>query len=266
MFQAEYETKLNRVCLHISVEKVYEEDYQMPMLRQNPIPGILEVEGSAVDGKSRYTYEIGGFTSMKTLYEKTSLKKQTIEEIVTGLLAVVEELQEFMLNPNCLILNPEYIFFRSGQWYFCYLPGLDGEMEKAFHELTEYFVKTLDYEDTEGIFLAYELHKASLQEHYDLHQIMKAYKEHETERKQRPKEDENGQSKFGNVFSLTEEEDLPAGAKGAPYQTSPMADVVREEGWRGAWKSAAKKIRDKRWGSWEDLILESGHPSDYSER
>lgn len=261
MFQAEYETKLNRVCLHIFMEKAYEEDYQMPMLRQNQIRGILEVEGSSVEGKSRFTYEIGGFASMKALYEKAPLKKQTIREIVVALLTVVEELQEFMLNPNCLILNPEYIYYRENQWYFCYLPGMDGEMEKAFHELTEYFVKTLDYGDTEAIFLAYELHKASLREHYDLRQIMKDYEKHETERRQEPEESRNMQPKFGNVFNLTEEERSGSQIQEG-YRTSSMPDVVREDGWKGAWKSAAKRLKDRRWGSWEDLILESEHPSE----
>lgn len=38
-----YEKELNRICLHIHVPEIYEEDYQMPMLRANKIPGILEV-------------------------------------------------------------------------------------------------------------------------------------------------------------------------------------------------------------------------------
>lgn len=261
MFQVEYETKLNRVCLHLFMEKAYEEDYQMPMLRQNQIPGILEVEGCSMEGRSRYTYEVGGFSTMKVLYEKAPLKKQSIREIVDSLLAVVEELEEFMLNPNCLILDPEYIYYREGQWYFCYLPGMEGEMERAFHELTEYFVKTLDYGDTEAIFLAYELHKASLREHYDLRQIMKEYEEHETERRQAPEESKNVQTGFGNVFLLTEEETMEPQIQSG-YRTLPLADVVREEGWKGAWKSAAKRLKDRRWGSWEDLILESEHPSE----
>ena len=36
-----YEKELNRICLHIHVPEIYEEDYQMPMLRANKIPGIL---------------------------------------------------------------------------------------------------------------------------------------------------------------------------------------------------------------------------------
>ena len=65
MVQAEIETKLNRSCLHLYKEEHYEEDYQMPMLRQNQLDGLLKVEGCEVEGKARYTYEISGLTSMK---------------------------------------------------------------------------------------------------------------------------------------------------------------------------------------------------------
>lgn len=182
MQRAEFETKLNRVCLHIYKEEHYEEDYQMPMLRQNRLDGILEVEGCEVDGKARYTYEISGLTSMKTMYENSCIKKQEIEAIINRILEVTEILQRYMLDPNCLALKPEYIFNKEGRWFFCYFPRMEEDLCQLFHELTEYFVKMLDYEDTEGIFLAYELHKATLQEHYDLELIMKEYKGRESER------------------------------------------------------------------------------------
>ena len=72
LFQAEYETKLNKVYLHLMVDKEYHEDYQMPMLRQNQIEGVLVAEGCFVEGKSRYTYEVGGLTSMAMMHEKAS--------------------------------------------------------------------------------------------------------------------------------------------------------------------------------------------------
>ena len=34
-----YEKELNRICLHIHVPEIYEEDYQMPMLRANKNSG-----------------------------------------------------------------------------------------------------------------------------------------------------------------------------------------------------------------------------------
>ncbi len=377
---AEFETKLNRSSLHIYKEERYEEDYQMPMLRQNRLAGILEVEGCEVDGKARYTYEISGLTSMKNMYENASIKKQEIEAVITRILEVTETLQRYMLDPNCLVLKPEYIFYKEGQWFFCYFPGMEEDLCKIFHELTEYFVKMLDYEDTEGIFLAYELHKATLQEHYDLELIMKEYKGREAERKkfvrdkqkgmriksnkgsmrrkpgsegtvskkmgngdgiygkkegsggveskermgcgwgnqsgtgieyrnqrdagdeyrdQRGAGDEYGNQRragdeyegmkgtgtehgnqksrnngygiweeadygsHGNIFSIDDEEEQGSNGKHFSYEKNEdlyEADTIREDGaggWWKSWRKAANGIRRKRWGNWDDLILET---------
>ena len=331
MPQAEFETKLNRVCLHIYKEKHYEEDYQMPMLRRNKLDGILEVDGCEVEGRARYTYEISGMVSMKSMYSNTCIKKKEIYDIVTRILEVTETLQKYMLNPNCLVLKPEYIFNKEGQWSFCYFPDMEEDLCRLFHELTEYFVRMLDYEDTEGIFLAYELHKATLQEHYDLELIMREYKLHETERKKTFKEkhrasvhqnkeiyknskssnenagsygnnkknvqnqtiygqnqnkkdyqetsilldeihpsrrENSGSEKedsnkgIGNIFYLTDEEEKYGKEQSnkihEKYEPAQNTDTIREKGgWWKSWRKAANGIRRKRWGSWEDLILET---------
>lgn len=273
MLQTEYEEKLNRVRLHICRSGQYEEDYQLPMIRMNKIPGILPTEGCEMEGQVRYSYEIGSMMSMKVKYEKTSIKKNDIMEFIAQLLQVSEELQRYMLNPECLLLNPEYIFYKEEQWYFCYLPGNDDGIQEAFHGLTEYFVKMLDYGDDEGIFLAYELHKATLREHYDLGKVMEEYEARETERlqikavtnlagKADSAEKQQPETTHGNIFSLTEEEEEYEEEQENPvcekYTISPAADTVREDGsWWKSWRKTAERVRRTRWGSWNDLITEA---------
>lgn len=265
----EIEADLSKVRLHIFTQNEYKEDYQMPMLRKNKIVGILSVDGCEVNGVGRYTYDISGLTSLKTLYEKKKIKKEDIEGIVRGLLRTAEVLRRYMLNPDNLLLQPEYIFQKEEKQFFCYLPGYEGDMNVSFHELTEYFVKMLDYEDTEGIFLAYELHKATLQEHYDLPGIMKEYekrkKDRRAERQKVKKEKIKTQENYGNIFSLMEEEEENEEEKHKmqsygqkKYEIYPAADSVREDAGRhSAWKKTIWHLSGKRWGQWNDLIRET---------
>lgn len=247
IMKAEVEMNLNQTTLRLYLSEKYQDDYQIPMLKHNQIPGILEFYGCEVEGISRYTYEVSGMTAMKTLYEQTPLRKQAMEVLVKDLLETVEKLRLHMLNPDCLLLLPEYIFLEKERWQFCYLPGYSGTLGNSFHELTEYFVKTLDYSEEEGIFLAYELHKATLQEHYNLSVIMKEFEEHQQIRS-RESETANGtQEIYGNVFSLIEEEEVHSAAV-----------PVRETGnYRSVWRKAMKHFPGKHWGKWDDLILET---------
>lgn len=234
----EYETSLNCANMHIFTEQPYEEDYQMQMLRQNEIAGILSVEGCEIEGKSRYTYEISGCTSMQKLYEKKGIKKEELKQFIKNLLDTIERLQGYMLEPNNLLLQPECIFQKNGTWHFCYLPETTGKMQDAFQQLSEYFIRSVDYKDTEAILLAYELHKSSFQEHCSLRQVLKEYEKNENEiEKERKKV-----------------------AQPVVYQPSPISTAIRES--NHAWQYPGKKERDKytensRWGCWEDFLTES---------
>lgn len=247
--QMELEMSLGKRWLHIYTKEAYQEDYQIPMLQKNKIERILPVEGCEVEGKGRYTYNVSGMTSLKSLYEKKRIKKSDIEEIVQDLMKTAEVLRQFMLNPDCLILQPDYIFQKDGRHCFCYLPGYEGEMETSFHELSEYFVKMLDYEDMEGICLAYELHKATLQGHYDLEEIIKEYKKHERKRKKEQKEKAQRKEDYGNLFSLTEEEECE--------EKEESKEKGKEKGWLPVWKNVARHVPGRRWGQWQDLITET---------
>lgn len=257
-----YETSLNHANMHIFLNENYEDDYQLAMIRQNKIQGILAVEGCEIEGETRYTYEISGYTSMQKIYEKRGMKKEELLNFVNALLDIIERIQNFMLEPNNLVLNPECIYQKEGEWYLSYLPGNPIEMNKAFHYLSEYFVKTVDYEDTDAILLAYELHKASFQEHYSLRQILTEYEKRGKERDVELEELRKKQKLHENIFSLMEEEEAvkPKSVDESTftYNYTPPTTTIREDD--GVWQYRVKKKKQpgkKRWGLWDDLILES---------
>ena len=238
----EYEKELNKVCLHINIPKFYEEDYQMSMLRENEIAGLLAISGCGIEGESRYTYGITGLVSMEALFENKAIGEKDIREFVTCLLNTIRELRKFMLNPGGLLLEPQYIFIRKQEYFFCYLPDNSSELCKSFHQITEYFVKKLDYKDEKGITLAYELHKSTLQDNYDLEMIMEEYQ------KEKEAEEEELEDTF--VFTLNDEESV----------YTPVKDVtmVKEPGgvW-GAWKKAVHRIKREKLPKLVEFILET---------
>lgn len=252
--KVQYEKELNRVSLHVDLPRLYEEDYQMCMLRENNIPGLLEITGCGINGKSRYSYIVTGMISMKRMFQTSAIRRENIETFVNCLMEVVKKMQHYMLNPDGLLLYPEFLFFGNDTWSFCYLPNRKKPLCEGFHVITEYFVKRLDYKETEGIMLAYELHKATLQENYDLEQIMHEYKVHKEKRRVGESievNEEQGNLPREHIISLEEEE----------YETEVSGETVCEtgEGWN-LWKKATARLQKGKWGKWRDLILETdGH-------
>lgn len=247
-----YEKELNKVSLHIDLPRLYEEDYQIHMLRENSIPCLLDITGCGMDGKSRYTYSVTGMKSMKTMFETLPVKREDMLCFVTRLMEAVKGLKRYMLNPDGLLLYPEFMFYNKATWFFCYLPGRRKSLCEAFHVITEYFVRKLDYEDTKGIMLAYELHKATLEENYDLEKIIDDYTRHEEKRNYTGEESmintEEECLPEENLFSLDED----------VYEAKSEPDTVRETGgWCIPWKKTIHRLKKRNWGSWRDLIFET---------
>lgn len=158
--------------LIIAEEKVYQENYQMTMLRECKISGLVSVIGCGIDDSSRYIYDISGMQSIAKVYEKTPMDEVSIRGFSRGLLELLEVIKHHMLDINQILLEPEYIFKQNEKYYFCYYPLYKREIKDSFHELSQFFVQHIDYGEVETVILACGLHKATMEAEYDLAQLL----------------------------------------------------------------------------------------------
>lgn len=170
-----YKSDLNQSWLIIDGEEMEAENYQLQMLRENDIPGILSMEARCIDGSLQYYYDISGTASLTQNFEHEKLGCQAIKKIVDGLSDTLQTLKRYMLSTEKIIVDPEYIFWKQGQPLFCYYPQCTQNLKAAFHRVTEFFVREVDYRDEEGVHLAYLLHKATMEENYSVEQIMQEF-------------------------------------------------------------------------------------------
>lgn len=170
--KVEYERELRYTWMVFEIDRIYQEDYQMRMIQKNHIPGLLVMHGQGMDEKSRYRYDITGKISMKVLGEREGWNSVEMENFMKQFVQVLGVLGDYMLNIHCLILEPEYIYWQEGNFYFSYCPAAEKNLWEAFHALTEYFVRETNYEDKEAVYFAYELHKSSMEENYNIEELL----------------------------------------------------------------------------------------------
>lgn len=157
------------------------EDFEVFMLQENEIPGLLKTTIKHIDGKSHYQYDISGKTSLQIRYEKMKLSGDDIRALVNSLIQLLKEISKYMLDAKGILLSPEYIFCEGDSFFFCYYPPCHLDLKEEFHRLTEFLVREVDYRDKEGIHLAYTLHKSSMDENYSIERIMDKMLEEETD-------------------------------------------------------------------------------------
>ncbi len=167
-----YKNDLKKAYLILEGGEGEQEDYQTLMLKENDIQGILKLDVRYVDNQTQYHYDISGKTAFKTLYEKKNLSHEDMKRLVDNLLQIIQLLRKYMLDANRILLEPEYIFCDSSGFYFCYYPPCRQDAKDMFHQLTEFFVREVNYKDEEGVHFAYTLHKMTMEENYSIEEIM----------------------------------------------------------------------------------------------
>jgi len=184
-----YQRNRSHAYLILEEDKIYKEEYQLRMILENEIKGLLKMQGRGIEGKSCFFYDIAGKESLKKYYKKKTISKEEIMQFLKSLQRVMDNLYEHMLDVSSLILKPEYIFWQEGEIYFCFCPYEKCNIHKDFHGFTEFLVSQIDYEDRESIWLAYELHKRTMKSGYDLNQLIEEMLSKAQEKNQ-PEEEE----------------------------------------------------------------------------
>lgn len=245
--ESKYKRDLNHTYLILELPVLYEEDYQMKMMQANRIERFLPLSGQGVGENSQYFYEISEKIPMKSLYGKAELEEEELKKFLRQFQEALGNAQRYLLNINRILLAPEYIFCGGGEFYFCYLPVHVGEIWQEFHSLTEYFVSRVSHNDERGMFLAYELHKATMEENYNLEKIMGRLCTEEKKIAEDTKK-EAGYTKKEVSYIKTEEQEEAVGDDWIDYEET-AADVVKESPVR--WGSIRKKKkRVGKWGDW----------------
>ena len=236
----------------------YRENYQMRMIKNNRIPGLLRVSGCGMEGASRYYYHTGHSQSLETYYKNKDIKAEEILKLTRQFLSVMEKMKDYMLEPNYLMLSEKYIFEKDENYFFCFFPENEKTWQVSYHELTEYFVRKVDYQDLESIQLACMLHKETLKETYDIESILQQYEEEAKNRKEKSKEEKiREESKREKDRIEMEENQNIEVQENSYYSKSGGNYAVMEEKRYGPIKKFAKRFKSGKWGEWEDLITEA---------
>ncbi len=237
-----------RITIEESV--VYKEDYQIRMLEENEIEGLLPVRGRGINGRSCYDFDVSGKISMQALYTRSEMTLKDIRAFLQALRDVLESVEEHLLNIHRILLKPEYIFYEEEQFFFCYYPLKATELWDDVHELMEYFVKRVDYSDKDCVKIVFRLHKETMEENYSLYKIIdeclieesKVSDSQTVEKKTYYEEEENVYDQRDHDW-ITERE----------MGTMIMEDM--EHMWLPV-QRFLRKHKKPRWGEWDGLHIE----------
>ena len=240
-----FKRKLSQSLLILRAEEPYIEDYQMKMLKENEIEGLLEVRGKGLDNASVYEYDVSGKTSIKSIFDNSQFTPGEIKQCIAQIKNVVEKINNYLLDADALVLEPEYIFRGEGKYFFCYCPKWRRNIRGAFHKLTEFFVQHTDYQNIQCIKMVFMLHKETMEDNYSLKMIMDNLQSIENEDPANKESEDKS-----DLFSYDEKE-----PDWITCQEMGNQMLNEEDRFWNPVKRFLQKHRKPKWGDFEGLYI-----------
>ncbi len=174
MFQEEYIRDLRSNYLVLSEADQAYDEFQIKMLMNNRIKGLLECEIRIIDGQEKFLYEISSKQPISRIYERTKLDYDTLISILRGIAGAVESAGEYLLDTRHFILQPEYMYMNpeTKKISLCFFPLYEAEPEQAFHKLAEYVLDKIDYQEERAVVLAYDFYRRAKEDNFNIRSVL----------------------------------------------------------------------------------------------
>lgn len=206
--------------LVITAENCLCPDYQMKMIQNNEIEGLLRPFVRQVDGDLEYDYLITGYRSLQTVAESESLSGALIGAVIEQLCRLLEEMERYLIDGEYLALRPEFIYLGQtnesvGDVRYCFFPFQASDWDKQMKELMKFVINEMDYREKQAVNPVYELFEEASREMIDLSAMKKTacllrQKISETEEKEEREEKDANETaqemrKFGETDKAEQE-------------------------------------------------------------
>ncbi|NLZ81064.1 MAG: FHA domain-containing protein [Clostridiales bacterium] len=180
--EVRYQRDINSNYLIVEIEEgIHESDYQIPMLINNNIRGLLKLTVGNIDNKMELYYDISSKQKLSTILERQSLTHENLQRILYSIIDTMEVIVEYLLDGKGIVLELEYIYLNleTYQLYFCYNPFYKDNVLMNLHELFLKLIEKVNYEDKEAVELIYKAYQCSQKEGFQIADLVKII-EHES--------------------------------------------------------------------------------------
>lgn len=169
-----YERDINKS--YMKIPAVAEATLDEKLMFQKKYQGILPVEKCYVNGCGQYWYNISGRQALDTYCKVNSVNHGFFETLILRICSQLEVLEWNLLDANCLVVDPEFIFVNhSGEEIsFILYPDEKSNFVDELRRLMEYLLTKLNHGDKEGVHQAYQIYDMILSDGYSIADLKQA--------------------------------------------------------------------------------------------
>ena len=116
---------VEHVYFSLEAESHLRDQFELRMLEENRIGGLLRLSVCDDDGKLRLNYDITGLDLLSETVERRKLTSPDLRQLILTLKHVIAGLDPYLLSASGIVLRMDSIYVspRSGAPCFLFLPG-----------------------------------------------------------------------------------------------------------------------------------------------
>lgn len=129
-------------------------EYQV--LRCNQLKGLLVLQLRERNGEKALLYDITGYKNLIEIAAEGSFSLRQCRALIQSLSEVLSELEEYMLDAECLCCEPETIYSAGQNEYrWMYYPGTSVSSDTRVEQLFQWLLSRIDYGDMDTVQFMY---------------------------------------------------------------------------------------------------------------
>ena len=107
---------------YIIMEYKEEENYELNMMLQNRINGLLKSKINIFNGCKQLYYDISSKQPLSIIYSKKELNYEDVRCVILSIRLLLDELKRYLLSPDNIVFDAEYCFYNPdtgrAEWIF----------------------------------------------------------------------------------------------------------------------------------------------------
>lgn len=172
MLQSRIVNEVNGNYLLIMTNEQNVSGYELKMFEYNNIKGFLPISIVRINNTVTYRYPIMQCENLAKKFGSEKISMVDIKAVFSEITLLVHRVEEYLLNINSVLLNPEYIYFNGQEILFCYFPAENQSFNKSVRELMEYILERLDHSNQQDVMMAYGLYQKILKNNFTMDALM----------------------------------------------------------------------------------------------
>lgn len=145
-------------------------EYKINMLEENNIAYLLKPVSISVDGELWLKFNTESLYVLSRFMMRVKPDGELLKIIVSQICECIEVLERYLLVPEDLVLDPEYILYNYAgrEIRLIYIPGYGRGIREQLKQLLEYIMKIFDHRDYNGVSKLYSIYDAITDESFNL--------------------------------------------------------------------------------------------------